>query len=269
MFDQAFAIKLALSFLAGTAIAAITLYSAQRFGPKTGGLIAGLPSTTAVGLFFIGYTQTPEAAATASTIVPAAVGGSLVFVMAYVTLCEKKNYIHSLLAATMIWFAIALPLTILKIENPYFSSLIFITAWIVAVKYLKSFDGAAETSERIKQSKEQTISRSLFAGCVILFAVYASNALGPLWGGVFAAFPALFFSMFIVLGKSYGCDYTTTLAKNTPLGLFSVAPYVWGVHYFYPAYGIFTGTALAYVLAFIAAAIIYKLSAGFIKKKRS
>ena len=266
MLDQ-FVFKLLISFFVGTAFAASTLYSAQRFGPRTGGMIAGLPSTVAAGLFFIGYTQTPEAAATASTIVPAAVAASLVYVMVYVTLCKKTDYLYSLAAALAVWFAIALPLTILRIGNLYLSSFLFVLAWIASIVYLKPFSKEKDAGIKIVQTGRHIISRSLFAGCVIMFAVYASNVFGPLWGGVFASFPALFSSMFFILGRSYGCAYTSSIARNTPLGLLSVFPYVWGVYYFYPRYGIVAGTLLSYFLAFAAAAVIYGLSNRIKEKK--
>jgi len=268
MIDTLFIYKLILSFLAGAAFSAITLYAAQRCGPKLGGLIAGLPSTTAIGLFFIGYAQSLDAASVASSIVPAAVGGTLAFVMSYVTLCRKTNYLHSLLASCAIWFAIALPLTLLKMEDIVLSTIIFLAAWIIAVAYLKSFDRATSTNEKIMQSGKQIISRSIFSGCVVAFAVYASSVLGPLWGGTFAAFPAMFFSLFLVLGRSYGCDYTTSIARNTPLGLLAVAPYAWGVHYFYPVYGIIIGTLLSYVVAFIAAGLAYSLGSTEAKMRK-
>ncbi len=75
MFDSVFLFKVFLSFLTGGVFTTITLYAAEKHGPKVGGIIAGLPSTTAVGLFFIGYAQSAQAASQAATLMPAAVGG--------------------------------------------------------------------------------------------------------------------------------------------------------------------------------------------------
>jgi len=260
MIDNVFVYKLMLSFMAGAAFSALTLYAAQRCGPKLGGVIAGLPSTTAVGLFFIGYVESPDAASVASSIVPAAVGGTLVFVMSYVKLCRGRDHLRSLLASCAIWFVIALPLTLLKMENIILSTVIFLAAWVVAYAYLKSFGREAGTGGKIAQSTREIASRSIFSGLVVASAVYASSVLGPLWGGTFAAFPAMFFSLFLVLGRSYGCEYTVSIARNTPLGLLAVAPYAWGVHFFYPAYGIIAGTLLAYLAAFTAAGLAYSLA---------
>jgi hypothetical protein len=260
MIDTIFICKLLLSFIAGAAFSALTLYAAQRCGPRIGGIIAGLPSTTAVGLFFIGYAESPSAASVASTIVPAAVGGTLVFVVAYVTLCGKTDYLRSLLASCAAWFAIALPLALLRIEDIFLSTGIFLLAWIVSYSYLKRTNAAENKHEKIVQSGKQIVSRGLFSGCIVALAVYASSSMGPLWGGTFAAFPAMFFSLFLVLGRSYGCGYTSSIARNTPLGLFAVAPYVWAVHFLYPAYGLIAGTICAYAVAFIAAGLIYSLT---------
>lgn len=101
--------------------------------------------------------------------------------------------------------------------------------------------------------------RSLFAGGVIAGAVFSSNLFGPQWGGILASFPAMFFSTFIIFQRDYGWKYTADLTKSIPTGLFSVIPYVWAVHYFYPQYGFVLGTVFAYIASFIGLAAVYFL----------
>jgi len=60
-----------IQFLGGAAPGVtLSTIAAERFGSKIGGLIGGLPSTVIVTLFFIGLTQTPQVAASATTIIP-------------------------------------------------------------------------------------------------------------------------------------------------------------------------------------------------------
>ncbi len=269
MFDSVFLFKVFLSFLAGGIFTAFTLYAAEKYGPKFGGMLAGLPSTTAVGLFFIGYAQSPKAASEAATLMPAAVGGSLIFVIFYVTLCKKLGYKLALLTASIVWLAISLPLAFFRFEDIYAATLFFLAAWVTTLFYLGRKKTDEKMPEKIDYSLGQKVSRAVFAGGIIAFAVVISSMFGPLWGGALAAFPAMFLSSFMILCRAYGCEYSTAFAKNTPLGLLGVLPYLWGVHYFYPTYGLVYGTIFSYVLSIAATYAVYRLMDVFRKKDSS
>ena len=259
MTDYVFVFKVFLSFLTGGVFTAITLYAAERYGPRLGGIIAGLPSTTAVGLFFIGYTQTTQAASQAASLMPAAVGGSLIFVIVYVALCRRLGYKLSLLIASIAWFMISLPLAYYRLENIYIATLFFIVVWLITLRFMQGQRISPKIPEKIGYTVWQKIARSSFSGLIVASAVVVGSLLGPLWGGALAAFPAMFLGTFIILCRSFGCEYSRAFAKNTPLGLFGVIPYLWGVHFFYPGYGLVAGTLVSYLLSLAFTAIVYRM----------
>lgn len=76
-----FIVKLILSFFVGGLYTIISTVAADKFGSKIGGLISGLPSTALFGLFFIGWTQNPQASSEATTLIPASLGVSCIFVL--------------------------------------------------------------------------------------------------------------------------------------------------------------------------------------------
>ncbi len=82
--DTIFIIKLILSFLVGGSWVILATYLADKLGPKIGGLITGLPSTLLLGLFFLGWTQSPEAAVTATSITPLIGGIGSLFLAIFV-----------------------------------------------------------------------------------------------------------------------------------------------------------------------------------------
>ena len=259
MFDEILIYKVFLSFLTGGVFTAITLCGAERYGPRLGGIIAGLPSTTAVGLFFIGYTQTPQAASRAASLMPAAVAGSLLFAAVYAYACRKVGYLAALAAASAIWLCIAVPLAYYRFEDINTATALFAVVWIAVVYSMKGHTRETRMPKKAQYTAAQKIGRAVFAGSVIAFAVVVSSMLGPLWGGALAAFPAMFLSSFFILARSYGCEYSADLARNTPLGLMGVIPYLWGVHFFYPSQGLAGGTALSYALSLTATGAVYFL----------
>lgn len=255
--DNTTLFKILLSFITGGFFTTITLYGAEKYGPRVGGILAGLPSTTAVGLFFIGFVQSPLEASIAATVMPASVAGSLIFVVAYVVLCPRFGYKLSLLISSVVWLAISLPLAYYNFDDIYIATLLFVFVWIATVLYFNKIDRKTSMPKKVSYTLMQVLTRAAFAGSVIALAVLVSSVLGPLWGGALAAFPAMFLTTFVILCRRYGCAYSTAFARNTPLGLLGVVPYLWGVHYFYPAYGLIYGTLLAYAVSFVATGVVY------------
>src|SRR5579862_5879149 len=81
--DSLFLFKLALTFLVGSLWLTGATILAERFGSKIGGVIAGMPSTIVIALFFIGWTQTPLAASQATVVVPLVMGIDGLFIITY------------------------------------------------------------------------------------------------------------------------------------------------------------------------------------------
>ena len=81
-----FILKLILSFIVGSIWITLATIIAEKFGTKLGGVIAGLPSTVVIALFFIGWTQTPLIASQSTSMVPIVMGIGALFVMIYMIL---------------------------------------------------------------------------------------------------------------------------------------------------------------------------------------
>jgi hypothetical protein len=180
---------------------------------------------------------------------PAAVAGSLIFAVVYVMLCKRTGCLLALLTASAIWFSISLPLAYSKFEDINTATIFFAFVWITSVYGMSRQKTRPNMPKKIRYTWIQKIGRAVFAGSVIAFSVVISSMMGPLWGGAFAAFPAMFLTTFLILYRSYGCEYSTELARNTPAGLLGVVPYLWGVHYFYPSHGLIGGTLISYALS--------------------
>src|SRR3989344_1903322 len=95
-FMDIFLLKLILTFIVGALWVNLGMIIAEKYGTKIGGVIAGLPSTALVTLFFIGWTQSAQFAAQSTTIVPIVTGISGFFVAVYLLL-EKKGFFFALI----------------------------------------------------------------------------------------------------------------------------------------------------------------------------
>ena len=248
--DSSFWLKLALGFLVGSLWVTLTTLSAERFGSKVGGLIGGLPSTVVIALLFIGYTQSPLVAAQATTVMPLAQGLNGLFILAFLLLIPRGLKL-ALPVSLLVWFSLAAFLYLLDLQ----SFLISIIGWLVLlILCYFVLERWMEIASRGKQAfvypPSQLIWRAIFGGAVISFAVLMGKLGGPLLGGIFGSFPAMFLSTLVITSHIGGAAYSKPVGKSLLVsGLINVPLYEIMVRYLYPSVGLALGTTIAVILS--------------------
>lgn len=242
--------KILLSFIVGGIWVTLTTIIAEKFGSKTGGLMGGLPSTIVVALLFIGLTQSAEIAAQATTIVPLAHGFNTFFILTFIW-AIPGGLKRAVPLSLLVWFLSAGLLVILNIERYWISLsgwLVFlITAYLLLEKILRIH---SYVNIPIRYSPEQLLLRAFFSGSVIAFAVIMGKLGGPLLGGIFATFPAMFLTTLIITCRSGGAGFARATAKALLIsGLFNVIIYTIIVRYLFLSMGLFPGTAIALAIS--------------------
>ncbi len=248
--DSSFWLKLALGFLVGSLWVTLTTLSAERFGSKVGGLIGGLPSTVVIALLFIGYTQSPLVAAQATTVMPLAQGLNGLFILAFMLLIPRGLKL-ALPVSLLVWFGLATFLYLLDLQ----SFLISIIGWLVLLIFcyfvLERWMGIASRGKQAYvYPPSQLIWRAIFGGAVISFAVLMGKLGGPLLGGIFGSFPAMFLSTLVITSHIGGAAYSRPVGKSLLVsGLINVPLYEIMVRYLYPSVGLAMGTTIAVMLS--------------------
>ncbi|MDH4218628.1 MAG: DUF3147 family protein [Candidatus Aminicenantes bacterium] len=258
--NGSFYLLLLLSLLVGSIWVTLTTILAERFGSKIGGLIGGLPSTAIVAFFFIGLTQSPLTASQATNVFPLAYSITGLFLVFYAVF-SKKGFIISLFGSLLIWFFLSALIIYLKINNFFVSllaySIIFFISFHILEKKLKI---ASAKRIEIQYSSVQLLGRAAFSGIMIAFAVFMSKAGGPIFGGVFSAFPAVFISILVISYKSRGMSFSRAMTKPLMMtGMLSIVVYATSIKYFYPRFGLIVGTVSAYLFALLSAYLSYVL----------
>lgn len=248
--DPAFWLKLALSFIVGSLWVTLTTLSAERFGSRVGGLIGGLPSTVVIALLFIGFTQSPQVAAQATTVMPIAQGLNGLFVLTFMSLVRRGVWV-GILGALLVWFVQSLILYLLDIQSIWLS----LTGWLVLLIfcYWVLERWMKVTSRRKVQASYpsfQIIWRAVFGGAVIAWAVFMGKIGGPLLGGIFGSFPAMFLSTLVITSITGGPDFSRSVGKALLIsGLINVPVYEIVVRLLYPTIGLGFGTIFALIFS--------------------
>lgn len=256
MMDASFWLKLAFSFIIGGAWIALSTLITERFGTRIGGLIAGLPSTVVIALFFIGLTQTPEIAAQVTTIMPLAQGLNGLFVIVFMVLI-RHGLIVGLTGALLSWLAQSILLYFLNLHLFWVSIigwliLLFVSFFMVE-KWMKV---RSQGAIKINYLPSQILLRALFGGAVISWAVLMGKLGGPLVGGIFSSFPAIFLSTLVITYRSHGADFARAVGKPLLIsGTVNVPLYEIAVRWLYPEVGLTIGTVLG---------ILFSLGSGYL-----
>ena len=248
--DASFWLKLALSFIVGSIWVTLTTIAAERYGSKIGGLIGGLPSTVVIALLFIGITQSPLVASQATTVMPLAQGLNGLFVLTYMLLI-RRGLAAGLVSALLVWLIQSMLLLWLNLRQFGISILgwllLLSLCYLIVEKWMKI---ASSGRVSVSYLPSQIAWRALFGGAVIAFAVFMGKLGGPLLGGIFGSFPAMFLSTLVITYRSGGAELARAVGKALLIsGLINVPLYEIVVRYSYPRLGLGLGTALAVVFS--------------------
>ncbi len=250
--DSTFWLKLALGFIVGSLWVTFTTLSADRVGSKVGGLIGGLPSTVVIALFFIGYTQSPQVAAQATTVMPLAQGLNGLFVITFMLLISR-GLPSALLGSLLVWIAEAVVLYGLNIQAFWVS----LAGWLVLLIFSyvtveNWMNIPSSPGQKVAYQAKQVIWRAILGGGVIALAVLMGKLGGPLVGGIFSSFPAIFLSTLVITAQSGGAAYSRSVGKSLLIsGLINVPVYEIMVRLLYPSAGLWLGTLIALLVALI------------------
>lgn len=251
--ENIFLIKLLLSFIVGGSYIAFTIWVAEKFGSRIGGLLIGLPSTLLVSLIFIAWTQNSQAAVAALPVVPATIAANSLFLVAFIY-SYKYGRAAAFTLASLLWLALSFPLAFFSLKNILISLILATVFFGLAIFWLRRFPH--RKLEQFTLTHKEFLFRIVFTGSFVTLAVFLGKALGPLWGGVFASFPAAFSSSLLLLENKHGIDFTSSVAKTIPYG--SMGNVFFAVTFFLtvPKVGIILGTIFAYLVALVFAIVI-------------
>ncbi|HYD35748.1 MAG TPA: DUF3147 family protein [Vitreimonas sp.] len=256
--DTLFLIKLVLAFLIGGSWVILATYLADKLGPKIGGLVTGLPSTLLFGLFFIGWTQSPQAAIAATSIIPLIGGIGSLFLAIFVA-SLPLGLIRALCISILSW-AILTFIALSGSFHNYFLSFFsyflltslsfFYMEYIVEVKVVEG--------KRLTYSALAVASRGLLSGLIIVLSIVLGKVGGPVLGGVMALFPVMFTSTLTIAYLSHGAEFCKSLAKSAMLASISIIVYSVSVRLTYIPVGIFLGTFISTIISMITGYLIFK-----------
>ena len=131
------------------------------------------------------------------------------------------------------------------------SALLIVTLSLFVFLHLFKKIENVRIENRIKLTFIIILARAVLAASLILIVIGVAKLVGTKWAGLFSAFPATFLPLILIVHFTYDKEHVYTIIKNVPRGLGAVIIYALAVSFVYPAFGVYIGTALAFVAATI------------------
>jgi uncharacterized membrane protein (GlpM family) len=261
MIDNLFLIHLVLAFAVGSLWVTIITVIAEKRGSIVGGVLGGLPSTSAFSFFFISINQSTASAVDATTVFPLAFSITSAYLFLY-AFFARRGFGKGITLSLFIWFAISVVIVTSGIRDFTISlvagTVISILTYIGFARALKLQN--LEGEQKLYRIRD-VLLRGVGAGFLVLLSVLLSQLGGPVLGGVAAAFPAVFTSSLIILNRSRGTEFSRAMTKPLAVcGIITIVPYCVAVRFLYPSIGVWFGTLVSYFIVVPLAFLSYSIS---------
>lgn len=231
---------------------------ADKLGSKIGGLVSGLPSTVMFGLFFLAWTQNTSVAVASTTIIPIVGGINCLFLLCYVYLV-RKSLLKAVLSSLILWSVFSYFLVRIHFNNYAISiigyGLLLAFSFYVMEKVLKI---VSVKGKKVVYTPPLIAARALIGGSVVALAVYLGKIGGPVLGGMFSMFPAMFISTMLITYYSHGALFSAGTMKSTMVSGVSIVVFSVVARYSYIPLSLGWGTLLSIFISFLCGFTIYK-----------
>ena len=175
MISMTFFLHLILAFAVGSIWVTIITIIAEKKGSTIGGILGGLPSTSAFSFFFIGINQSSTAAVQATTVFPLAFGITTAYLFFY-SFFAKKSFSRGIIISMIIWFALS-GLIVASGLNDFALSLAggIVISSFTYYCFTKKIKLQNFKGEKRNYKISEVVLRGIGAGSLVLLSVFLSQ----------------------------------------------------------------------------------------------
>lgn len=219
-------------------------------GPRWGGLIAGLPLTSAVVLFFLA-SENGEAFATRaanSGAVGIAAGAALAMIFAWAVRGGQPLALALVLAGGAFLTVAATAPLVLTLPQPM-PLCIVMSACCLFAAFAQGLRPVSHVSRTRRAAWSGIVLRTAVPAACVLVVTALSQKLGAGFAGLLGTFPCMLTSMLVVTSLEDGPAAAGKLAKAFPVGQLATLSFVALFGLLCPAVGVTAALAFGYLAA--------------------
>lgn len=217
----------------------------ERFGPRIGGSLAGLPIVIGPGFFFLIRDHGAAFAADAAATSLFSLAATEAFLLGYCLAAQRAGPFLSLAAAILAWLTVV-PFVAAMPPMPFLGAAVFTASGLAAYLLVRAF-AKVRASARGGRGLAPLLLRGLLAGLLVAGVTVLSAQLGAAWSGLLVTFPVGFTVISVTVHQRAGSVAAIATLNAAMLGTFSLAIFSFGL-----AVGIpLLGSTAAYGLALL------------------
>lgn len=233
---------------------------AEKVGPRVSGVITGIPTATAIILFFYGIEQGVDFAVQSSVFNLAGMLSLHTFIFMYFLVSKnnsKKNIFLSTLVSLAGYFLVVFFLQ--QIEFDIFGAVIVSLLSVSIFSYMLRKIEDTKIKKKVKLTFRVMLSRSLIASFIVVIITNIPQIVGTELAGIFSSFPTTVLPLVLIIHSSYGNKNAHTILKNVLNGQWAVIIYVVSLFFLLPILGVYLGTVSSYIFVFLYLALFFKI----------
>jgi hypothetical protein len=252
-------LRVGLAALIGGSWVSFATAAANLRGTRFGGTIGGLPSISTFSFLFIGLNQSPQEAADATKAFPIALSFTILFLIVY-ALAVARGPVIALSFSILVWLGFSIPTAAYNFHDLPVELIVLATVSTVAVLVFGRMKLLSLKGGSIRPTAREILRRGLAGGAVVGTVVLLSQELGPTWGGVFAAFPAVFSLTLLFTYRTEGEVFSRAMVKPLMIAALATAfPFSVIAGLAFPLFGALLGTGLALLCVAPVAYLLFRL----------
>lgn len=259
-------LNLLIRGIAGASIVVIITYIADKFGPKISGLLSAFPTVSAVSLIIMALVHGNEFASEASLStlfgLVAVYFFTIGFYYGYINYrgnTIKKKTICALIVGFILYAILISIYFTLVHEGTIYNIIPLIIGFIFAKLILIGVKVEKSLFEVKKVKAVEHLARAGLGGGFVVVASIMADLFGPLYGGIFSAFPATIAPILIIIALTRTEPFLIKTIKYVPSALLATGAYAISVWYTYPIHGVVAGTIISYSVYIVAIACLNML----------
>ena len=233
----------------------------QRAGSRWGGLVLGLPASTAAGLLFIACDQGAAVAGETAEGGLLGLAAAICLALAYAAALARGWSLPAALAGSVAaYLAAALLVSPLR-QVPLVAKVAGMAAFVLlAARLARRLPVSAGAAALVVPSRLRSFAVRTAVPVVCLLGVLSvSAAVGPFWAGLLVTFPSTSVAVLMVTQLEAGPGKAVETAAAFPLGNLAMIGFVVVFRYVCPACGVAAAMAAGYGVA-LAALIVVQLA---------
>lgn len=241
-------LQIIISFIAGGIFICMQTLLAERVPVRWRGLVLTVPTTMALGFFFIGLTKSVYDIPEVATFFPAALMPDYIFVAAFAFLAQYSLAL-SFVVSYALWALFAYIIVSYPPETFLSSTFLYSLPIIVILYFLIKKLPQVTALVPVPFNVKHVLIRSLIGGTIIASVVILSKTLGNIWGSLFSAFPAAFSATLMIYYVVHGKQIIPSVAKSMFFpGVIGYILYAGVAILAFPRFGIWYGTLACYAV---------------------